>query len=690
MGARLSRLFSGAHGRLVAVVLVLVLGGVGVGGLVAYGSLADPDPAKVQIGDRDMVLLEFAGSQASARQLVCRGVDAATPETKALGPSLRPRGAAGCGNQVAWYQSALMADLLLIGSYFVSLAGLCLLGVVLFVSDRAKRVAWAGIVAVAAAALLDLAENLLLWRGLDGLLAGGSAWVWRWAAAASVTKFSLLLPALLVAVTALLVVLERALTRSPDFDWVKTPARVEPESDGGVGRATVVPPAPVLDHRGGLWPSSGGAMPTPQMLGRPPAAKGICVSGGGIRSGTVALAALHELRRAGILGGAGYIVSVSGGGYASGAWRLALQRLARPADPNAPQPDTGETVDDPARVFAPDSPELDHVRRHGRYIADTAGQWAVALGVLLRGLVASLGLLAGAVTVVGILLGRFYFEVPLFYRVSLPMPSAGGQAPAFPQLSTGVTTATLTLAVVGLVVWLVSVFVLSTSPRASDRLARLARRTFMVTAVVVVIGVAVPALTWAYVRLAWWVFGEQHVQAASVVVGTTGGTVGLAYVGALVSILWRRREQIGKVGKLFSKDGGVQQHVPRGLVQLFIVWAVLAVLAVVYGALLVAVTWVSMRASTFDLLTRPSGATLSFWPQGYVVVVPVVFALVAILVDQTWMSLHPFYRRRIATAFSVRRQRRASTAWSMPGPTTSTTSRPRSPPTTHRSRDTRR
>jgi hypothetical protein len=66
-----------------------------------------------------------------------------------------------------------------------------------------------------------------------------------------------------------------------------------------------------------------------------------------------------------------------------------------------------------------------------------------------------------------------------------------------------------------------------------------------------------------------------------------------------------------------------------------------------------------MKPSTFDAFTFWKSNPLHFWPHWYVVAVPLVLALVAALVDQTWMSLHPFYRRRLATAFAVRRKRRA-------------------------------
>ncbi len=674
MTRRGSKIFAGELGRLLAVLLVVVLTAIGVGGLLAYGALADPNPDRVEIGDRDMVLVEIVGSQSAARQLVCRGIDVASPETEALGPAMRPRGStASCETQVSWYQHALVADLLLIGCYLVSLGGLCLLGWQLFHGRRARKVAGAAAWAVVLTAVFDLVENLLLYTGLEGLLDDGPGWMWRWAAAAAVTKFSLLLPGLLVALAAALIIVGRALARPADFTWVKTgqdpppgegdaPVEAAQGPDGGkvADTRTVVPPSPVLDKDGELWPRHGGLSPTPESLGRMPADIGVCLSGGGIRSGTVALAALDVLRRRGVLGRAGYLVSVSGGGYASGAWRLALQE-----QPDPP-PDTKRkrrkarrdaTVRDPATVYSPNTPELDHTRRHGRYVADSPAEWLLALGTLMRGLLVSLALLAGLVTVVGILLGRFYFAVPLFYLVDLPTPQEGAEPAGFPQLNPGVTTAMLALLAAGFVAWLLSVFTL-TRTELSEWLRRRAQNIFAVTAVVVVLGVVVPATVWAYVRLAWWIFGERDLDATKLVAGGSTGTVLLAYVGALVSILWRRREKIGAVRKLFSKDGTtVQRRVPRGIVQRLVVWLVLVVLAAVYGAVLTAVLWVSMKPSTFGAFTFWKEHSLHFWPQWYVVAVPLGFGLVAALVDQTWMSLHPFYRRRLATAFAVRRKR---------------------------------
>jgi hypothetical protein len=112
------------------------------------------------------------------------------------------------------------------------------------------------------------------------------------------------------------------------------------------------------------WHNAGRVPP-----GRPPAEVGICASGGGIRSASVTLGALQALQRD-VLPRARYLVSVSGGGYMTGAFQLALTRANSEA----------ESLATPADVFTPGSAEEDRLRRHGKYLADGGLEWATALG----------------------------------------------------------------------------------------------------------------------------------------------------------------------------------------------------------------------------------------------------------------------------------------------------------------------
>jgi hypothetical protein len=64
----------------------------------------------------------------------------------------------------------------------------------------------------------------------------------------------------------------------------------------------------------------------------------VCLSGGGIRSASIALGVLQALDRRAVLRGFDYLSTVSGGGY-TGAWLTRWRyEAARAADPNAPDP----------------------------------------------------------------------------------------------------------------------------------------------------------------------------------------------------------------------------------------------------------------------------------------------------------------------------------------------------------------
>jgi hypothetical protein len=84
---------------------------------------------------------------------------------------------------------------------------------------------------------------------------------------------------------------------------------------------------------------------------------GICCSGGGIRSASYCLGALQVLREEGVLAGTKYLSAVSGGSYIAAA-------IASSAAMSHP--------DDPIPPFAPGSREEQHLRTHSSYMAPTA------------------------------------------------------------------------------------------------------------------------------------------------------------------------------------------------------------------------------------------------------------------------------------------------------------------------------
>ena len=357
----------------------------------------------------DQVALLFAGG----REAACRVVQP---------------GAAGCpvpGAEAERYASAVRADWYLVAGYVLAGLGVFGLGALFLYGSGARRVARWCLGGVLLAGAADSLENLPLLRGLDSLGGDGGDTAFRLAACLGVLKFAVggpLLPVFVVVASVLAArrahrpsrvvhredaslpeiarasELDPGTTRRPDI--ILPPAvadsstatlsatvgqsgpDVQQELYTDEGRARAAreaatvggPDADLPGPARARWQNAGRVPP-----GRPPAEVGICASGGGIRSASVTLGALQALQRD-ILPKARYLVSVSGGGYMTGAFQLALTR----ANPEA------ESLATPADVFTPGSAEEDHLRRHGKYLADGGREWASALGVVLRGVAASL------------------------------------------------------------------------------------------------------------------------------------------------------------------------------------------------------------------------------------------------------------------------------------------------------------
>ncbi|MET8545370.1 hypothetical protein ABZW03_32750 [Kitasatospora sp. NPDC004799] len=291
-------------------------------------------------------------------------------------------------------------------------------------------------------------------------------------------------------------------------------------------------------------------------------------------------------------------------------------------------------------VLEPGSPEEDHLRRHGRYVADGAGEWLVALGTLLRGVLSALTLLLAAVLTLGLGLSRFYRAVPLTdlgglavaglrHTDAVPGPLEF-RAPALAALGV------LLAAAAGCwLLWLLAFPSLGWQallPRAVRR----ANLGLLGLAALLAVGVlAVPGLAWAAVRL------QQALAAGPQLTGAgLGLAVALSYLALLLGILRRDRRTPGRGGAATGTADATGR--PRGgavtLPQTLVVWAALLVLTA--GALL-ALGW--------------AVATGYAWPAAVQLALPLLLGAVGLNLDQTWVSLHPFYRLRLASAFAVRR-----------------------------------
>ena len=524
---------------------------------VAWGELSDHR-------DVHQIPLQLAGSRAAA----CRVIQP---------------GAAGCPvpeTAVARYRSAVRGDGWLVAGYV--LAGLGVFGLCarLLYGSGARRVARWCLGGVLLAGAADAGENLALLSGLGtlGRTAGDTAFAI--ASSLAVLKFAAVGPLLPVFVVLGAVLLGRRVTppsrirrQDPGDPEIAAAGELQP---GTARRPDIILPPAVADastatvsatvgHAGhdvqqqlyaegsddqagergdgagataaaDHWRNAGRVPP-----GRPPAEVGICASGGGIRSASVTLGALQAMRQD-VLSRARYLVSVSGGGYMTGAFQLALTRANQDAD----------SLATPGDVFAPGSAEEDHLRRHGKYLADGGREWLAALGVGLRGVAASLALLTLGVVVIGVALNAFYRAAPVVDITRLVPrfdPAASGPAPGYPAPPAAVWRTLAAGVAVAVVAWVLVIVGLLADDRRFRVTGGLSRNVFRaavaISGVVAVYAIAVPAVVWAMARLSWTTGIRSPVPAASF---TAVVTTLVTWFGALASTLWRRTERLRASG----------------------------------------------------------------------------------------------------------------------------------------------
>jgi hypothetical protein len=143
-------------------------------------------------------------------------------------------------------------------------------------------------------------------------------------------------------------------------------------------------PEPVPSHHGTVEPPEEGKL-------------GICCSGGGIRSAAFSLGALQALGRKGELQRAAYLAAVSGGSYIAAA--ISMVNKTGPKD-------SDDGLIKRQRPFEPGSPEEQYLRNRASYLAPTGSDMLyvgirIVLGLLLNLALLSLPLIGIALLLTG-------------------------------------------------------------------------------------------------------------------------------------------------------------------------------------------------------------------------------------------------------------------------------------------------
>lgn len=483
---------------------------------------------------------------------------------------------------------------------------------------RAVRLArTAAVVAVAA----HVTQSVALLGAADSRQV--SQWIRDLVTTTAVLKYGALLPAVIVAVAGAAVLAWRSATHA---------------SAEMAGRAAheleTVPPSPLEVTDPPDWAHSGTGAPRWQGAYTVPGVRpslitdrwargehttGVCLSGGGIRAASVALGALRSLRSE--LLEARYLVSVSGGGFTAGALQQALTDAGQPAV-------AGTVVRDPASAFTAGSAELHHIRRNSSYLANTPGELLGALGRIARGLLLSLTVLFGPALVLGVLAGWLYTRVPVtaltLDPLSFPVPRAGAVGAVF---------------VLAAAAFSLALFSHGEAARRG-RSGRLAAELTALALIVSVLVFVIPVLVWVS---AWLL---DHTGTA-VDVGGSVGAVLLTYLATVAAMFWRHRAVLGRrVSGLFRRGtGGVPAALPKGLTQRLLVMVTTGLLAAL---------WLLVFGGAAMASALPGASSAMWWAAAVAVAVLVLGGVF----DVTSLSLHPFYRQRLARAFAVRTVRR--------------------------------
>jgi hypothetical protein len=408
----------------------------------------------------------------------------------------------------------------------------------------------------------------------------------------------------------------------------------------------------VPDGEGRVGNHDDGSVPKPTAL---------CLSGGGIRSACVAMGAMQQLAgpRGAIadawpatpaLDDFDYVISVSGGGFSAGARVLGVQR-----EPTRGRRGGGAIAPLSDR-FSPGSVESDSLRRRCDYLADSPLALLRALAEVFKNLLASLLIVASSAIILGWLLGIFVNYFP-FRAV---VPRKGGVSPINPDAHQRLDIEALharpvaALAAIAIPVAAVIICVIGGlicewasasrwSTAGQSAFGWLGRRAALLALLVFGLSVAGPALMWLCV--------QRPDKGPLGAIGGIAAVVGLQYLTTLVSMT-SKKDSLANPSRWLK-------FVPSGVVRIALVVLTLGVLLVAWLLLLGIVAGYVFNMEIDQAILHPSRSRqpLTSDVQWLYLGGIALLALLLSSFDVTSLSLHPFYRQRLAHAFAVRRLR---------------------------------
>jgi hypothetical protein len=385
----------------------------------------------------------------------------------------------------------------------------------------------------------------------------------------------------------------------------------------------------ILGREGTPIPSYIGLIEDPPETGTK---TGVCCSGGGIRSAAFNLGALQQVQ-ADDEGwdNVKYLAAVSGGSYIAAAFSM-VAKTKDPADPDSDDSDP-ELFTESRLPFYHGSPEEQYLRNHSSYLAPgSTGRMRVFLRVAL-GLFVNLAFLGAALVLVAWVLALFY---RLFHGdlQAAAIDAEAGTTWVEGGVAIGFAGVALGLGVISLV--------FRVPDWAQRSLETLAIWGLIAAAAIVVVTLAVPELV-EFLRNQYGGSGGGTVTTEEAQGGAgalAGGSFGALLLAALLELRSKFTSDAAKEAVAWYQK--LAAPLRRAIAQVA-VW--LAGPMLLASALILALVW---------MVGSPH---ISWAP---IVAVGAVFAWFWAFSDVTSWSLHPFYRRRLCTAFALKRVRRAA------------------------------
>jgi hypothetical protein len=378
----------------------------------------------------------------------------------------------------------------------------------------------------------------------------------------------------------------------------------------------------------------------------------ICCSGGGIRSASYCLGALQGLQISGLLGRAGLVLGVSGGSYTAASRALVANGLER-QEPALRGPG--------GAAYALGSPEEQNLRDNTHYLAPNGATVLVGVLSLLVGVAVTFIFVSAPLFVVAHAWGW------LLRSQQVLCPGAPPQCPPTGHWSASVTSLTwwpwpaaAGVVTFGLFWW----WWATLAPRRSinryrDRgqaLAKAVAWAALVTAVLAVAMLVVPLL------LSWLAqphsgsfqslvndlgFGAGQKWSPAALVGAFAAVVAIAQSAQAKLAQWHLvggQAGKGKTQGLNAPQPGFTSQITGWIRVYLLPW--LASIAIVLAFAVAGLRWVKDGAAA-------GYSPAQLWP--VLIALGIVLAT-RVLADVNRISMHDFYRWRLASAYSVKRK----------------------------------